>query len=134
MINYTDWATRAVIRLTLLGALAVSIQGCGDAPKAAAVDTTRAREALQKTLDHWKSGGKPGELATGSPAITAQDIDWVSGSKLVDYQLANEGTKDDANLRVPVQLKILDPSGRQVSKRVSYVVGTSPSVTVFREL
>jgi hypothetical protein len=112
----------------------LAVGGCGDPPRAAAVDGSKARDALRTVLDGWKGGAKPESLKSGSPSITAQDLDWIAGFTLVDYRVVDEGKADDANLRIPVELKLKDPSGREVSKRVSYVVGTSPQVTVFREL
>lgn len=109
--------------------------GCGDgAPRAAAVDPTAARTALQSALEGWKGGAQPADLKNGSPPMTVQDLDWISGLKLVEYEVAGEGRSDDANLRIPVDLVLRDPAGGEIRKRVSYVVGTSPSITVFREL
>ena len=111
--------------------LALLAPGCSPGPqKAAAVDAEQARQALGTALDAWKAGKKPGDLKSGSPPITVQDLDWEGGAKLTSYELAGEGTLDNANLRIPVVLMI---AGGQ-PKEVSYVVGTSPSITVFREL
>lgn len=118
-------------------ALAVSlgIAGCSSsAQKAPAVNPARAREALRTTLDCWKNGGTPDQLKNGPAAITAQDFDWMAGVKLVGYEVAGEGKYDDANLRIPVELTLRDPAGKEVKKRVSYVVGTAPALTVFREM
>lgn len=120
--------------VVLASALLAAFTGCDAAPRAAAVDATKARDALVTTLDGWKAGKKPEELQSGSPSITAQDLDWLAGSKLVSYRVVDEGRNDDANLRIPVELTLVGSDGRQQTKRVSYVVGTSPSVTVFREL
>lgn len=122
------------LRAAILILVAVPI-GCSQGPqKAAAVDPGSARTALQTALDAWKAGKKPADLKTGSPAMTVQDLDWESGSKLVSYEVKSEGNKDDANLRIPVSLTIADSAGGEQKKDVTYVVGTSPSITVFREL
>jgi hypothetical protein len=112
----------------------VGVPGCGGAPRAAAVDPPKARDALRTTLEGWKGGAKPDDLRNGAPSITAQDLDWMAGATLVEYTILGDGTFDDANLRIPVELTLRDPGGRQVRKKVSYVVGTSPRITVFREL
>jgi hypothetical protein len=106
--------------------------GCSGSQRAAAVDPERAREALKITLDSWKKGEPPSAVQGGSPSITAQDLDWMAGAKLVDYQVTGDGKAVEANLYVPVKLTLRSPQGREVTKSVSYVVGTSPRVTVFR--
>jgi hypothetical protein len=70
--------------------------------------------------------------------MTIQDFDWAGGARLVDYQIIDNGQAYDANLRVRVKL-VLDgaasakKTGKAVEKTVWYLVGTSPSVTVFRD-
>ncbi len=120
--------------LVLLAAL-IALAGCGTGPRrAGAVDPVRAREALRTTLDHWRRGEAPATLTEASPAITAQDLDWEAGFRLVNYEVLDDGRDDDANLRIPVALSLRDPRGRPVEKHVTYVVGTHPSTTVFREM
>ncbi len=68
--------------------------------------------------------------------MTVQDFDWMAGAKLIDYQIIDDGKAYDANLRVQVKLSLSSPgkaSGKATEKKVWYVVGTSPSVTVFRD-
>jgi hypothetical protein len=60
----------------------------------------------------------------------------MAGAKLVDYELLGDGKAQDANLRIQVKLTLSDPGqdkGKSTEKTVWYVVGTSPSVTVFRD-
>ena len=116
----------------LLTLAAVLVSGCGDSMSAAPLDASRAREALKSTLDAWKSGAEPSSLASSS--ITAQDLDWLGGSKLVDYRVEGEGKAVDSNLRVPVRLSLKAKDGKDVAKSVHYLVTTSPSVTVFRDI
>lgn len=110
------------------------VAGCGGRRVAPPVDPERARAALRTALDGWKSGATPDSLRRGPAAITAQDFDWMGGSQLLDYRVEGAGDDDDANLRIPVTLMLRDPSGKEVTKRVKYVVGTSPAVTVFRDM
>lgn len=108
--------------------------GCGSRPRRApAVDESAARSALELTLNRWKQGDSPSALKTGSPSLTVQDVDWERGCKLVDYSISDTPQNDDANLRIPVRLKLTEPDGQPLEKEVRYVVGTSPSITVFRE-
>jgi hypothetical protein len=98
------------------------------------VDPDRARDALKTTLESWKNGGSMAALQQASPSIVAQDLDWIVGAKLVAYQVAGDGKRLEANLYVPVKLTLKMPNGRQVKKSATYVVGTSPYLTVFRAL
>jgi hypothetical protein len=111
----------------------VMLAGCSGST-AQPVDSARAREALTITLDSWKKGESPKALQSGSPSITAQDLDWISGAKLVSYRVTGDGKAKEANLHVPVRLTLQTSTGQELTKDVSYVVGTSPRVTVFREL
>jgi hypothetical protein len=110
------------------------LSGClGARPRAAPVDPVRARETLHSALERWKMGDRIDALKTGSPPIVAQDFDWMAGHRLIAYEVSGEGRNDDANLRIPVKLTMRTAEGKEVKKSVSYVVGTSPSLTVFRE-
>jgi hypothetical protein len=127
-------------RRLLAAALAMTatlpMVGCGDSSRAHAVDPPRAREALQTALDHWKSGQTPRSLESSPTPMTVQDFDWAGGAKLVDYQIIDDGQAYDANLRVRVKLVLDGPAkktGKPAEKTVWYLVGTSPSVTVFRD-
>lgn len=84
--------------------------------------------ALKTTLDAWKAGETIDSLKTKTPPITAQDFDWMAGKKLTAYEVVGEGVPQDANLRVEVKLTI-DGS----EKKVAYIVGTDPQLTVFRK-
>ena len=66
--------------------------------------------------------------------MVAQDFEWAAGAKLLDYQILDERS-EGRNLRFQVKLK-LGPQGNKkaAEKKASYVVGTSPSVTVFRDV
>jgi hypothetical protein len=69
--------------------------------------------------------------------MTVQDFDWEAGARLIDYQVVDDGQAADANLRVRVQLTLSGPGpdrGKTTEKTVWYLVGTSPSVTVFRDM
>lgn len=114
---------------------AVALPGCSGEPgRAANVDAPRAREALKTALESWKKGETPAVLKAAKPVIVVQDMDWEGGALLVDYRVEGDGQGDTANLRVPVALTLRDAKGQDAKKSVTYVVGTSPTITVFREL
>jgi hypothetical protein len=119
--------------LALLAACAMLVLGCNEQERAAAVEPTKAREALVQALESWKRGELIETLKTAYPPIVAQDFDWMAGKKLAAYEVDGEGKNDDANLRIPVKLSLRTAAGQQATKRVSYVVGTSPVLTVFRD-
>jgi hypothetical protein len=126
---------RYPLRSLVVGSVAIAtllVSGCGDSITAAPLDSSRARDALKTTLDAWQAGSTPDSLKSGSPSITAQDLEWLGGAKLVGYQIEGEGTAVGSNLRVPVQLS-LKSKGKDAKKTVHYLVSTSPSVTVFRD-
>ena len=106
--------------------------GCSGGNTAAPLDSPKAREALTTTLDAWKKGEGITALTAATPPIVAQDMDWLAGAKLLDYRVKGEGTPMDSNLRVPVQLTLKSRDGKDVTKTVTYLVTTSPAVTVFR--
>ena len=57
----------------------------------------------------------------------------MTGKKLVDYEVIGEGKEVDANLIAQVKLTLED-KGSQIEKTVTYVVGTAPKLTVFRDM
>jgi hypothetical protein len=120
--------------LILLAFAVIRLAGCSSGQRAAPVDPDRARDALRLTLDGWKKGDQPTALQEGTPSITVQDFDWMGGARLMDYQVDGEGKAIEANLYVPVKLTLRTKEGKEVKKTVSYIVGTSPRVTVFRSM
>jgi hypothetical protein len=120
-----------VISLAVAFAL---LGGCSRAPWAGTVDVDRARGALKTALDVWKKGDAPDTLKSSTPAITAQDLDWLGGAKLVDYEVTGDGKSVEANLYVPVTLTLTTAKGKEVKKKVTYIVSTSPYLSVFRTL
>lgn len=129
-VNYSARA-HAWFVCALLGILL----GCeAKVPTSAPVQVDKAREALTVTLDSWKAG-EAIELVQSKPPlfVTAQDFDWMGGAKLLDYEVVGDGTPMDANLKVQVKLKLEDSDGKSSEKTVSYLVGTAPEVTVFRD-
>ena len=90
--------------------------------------------SAETALDVWKKGDTPASLTGNTPAITAQDLDWLGGAKLVDYEVTGDGKSVEASLYVPVTLTMKTAKGKDVKKKVTYVVSTSPYLAVFRAL
>ena len=118
-----------------LGVLAIlMLSGCSGPSRANPVDPSLARESLKVALDHWKKGEDPKSLQSSATPMTAKDYEWDSGAKLLDYQILDEKV-EDPNLRVQVKITLSQQGkSKAVEKKASYVVGTSPSVTVFRDI
>jgi hypothetical protein len=113
---------------------AASLAGCGVRQRAAPLDVRLAREVLKTSLEAWKKGDPAETLKNGSPSIIAQDPDWVAGARLVAYTLDGDHKRVAENLFVPVKLTLKLKNGKHATKDVTYVIGTSPNVMVFRSL
>lgn len=127
----TASGTLGAILAALAAILAATLPGCSSG-SANAVQPDRARAALETALNAWKQGQSLEQFGGSDGAMVVQDLDWLAGAKLVDYQLVDDGRPADANLRVDVKLT-LQKKGKPVEKTVRYLVTTSPAVTVFRD-
>jgi hypothetical protein len=105
--------------------------GCGPRPHPLA-DPGQAREALRTALDTWQRGSPPDALAAVAPPVHVRDRDWSAGCRLTGYQLAGDGDRAGIELCYRVTLTLRDPTGKVVRKDTTYLVGTSPVVTVVR--
>ena len=108
--------------------LAIGVTGCGNTHSAP--DATTARDALSQALDLWKSGGSLTDLSSQTE-IVMSDVDWKAGRQLADYRIVRD-RDDGANLQTTVELAF---KGKKPSKprEVTYIVGTSPVVTIHRD-
>lgn len=123
------------VALWLVAALCAAAPGCGEGLQTAdPVDADRARETLRTVLETWKNGDAPESLKERSPSIVVQDMDWIGGTRLLNYEIVDSGRAVDANLLCKVKLTLSGPQNRATSKTVTYIVGTSPVLTVFREV
>jgi outer membrane biogenesis lipoprotein LolB len=120
--------TRRTALLLLVGAL---FAGCSSSmPKVAPkVDPARARKTLDAALTAWKEGKAIGAVTEGNEPVVVQDFDWMANKTLMAYEVMGDGTAQDANLRVEVSLTLADAAE---PKKVAYIVGTGPKLTVFR--
>jgi hypothetical protein len=121
------------VLIACLALAAALLPGCSGSRRMSPADPSRAREALTATLDCWKRGESPASLTAAAPPIAAQDLDWLAGAKLESYEVAGEGKTLDAYLRFPVKLSLQTRDGQKAEKAVNYLVGTSPSLVVYRD-
>lgn len=112
----------------LLAVLAGS--GCGHSARNLSLDPELARKSCTEFLDAWKAGKTVKDLL---PAIVARDEDWEGGAELVAYEVLPDERSDGTNLHIPTRLTLKKPKGKETKTDVTYVVGTSPAVSVFRE-
>lgn len=117
---------RSLLLLTLLGT-----SGCDWASTPVTASPEKATEALEKALTAWKEGKAETEL---KPEIYAQDPDWMKGRRLLGHAVVSAGEVLGASYSVQVELTLADADGKSESKKVWYIVSTSPETTVIRDL
>jgi hypothetical protein len=138
--NSTVYGSLCVVAACLIVLATVFLPGCSNSNVAYAVDVPQARDALKIALDAWKNGETSKSLASSPTPMTVQDFEWETGAKLIDYQLVDDGRADGPNLRVQVKLTTTgEPvkgkkESKPTEKKASYVIGTSPRLTVFRDM
>ncbi len=125
------WRSTGALFCLVLG---LTLCGC-DGPRNKPVKVDVAKATLNQVLEHWKSGGSMDDLRKRSPEIVVQEALWTNGSKLQEFQVISEGRPEDANWYCEVQLTLIPAEGGEpINKKVTYVVGTAPVLTVFRAI
>jgi hypothetical protein len=138
--NSTLYGSLWVVAACLVVLATLLLPGCSGSSGAYSVDEPQARDALKTALDAWKKGETSQSLASSPNPMTVQDFEWDTGSKLIDYQLLDDGRTEGSNLRVQVKLTTIgEPAkgkkeAKPAEKKASYVVGTNPRLTVFRDI
>lgn len=121
----------AVVAVAMIGLCG----GCGGEGSPHPVDSELARQTLRKVLESWKAGESIESWPEQSPPVVVQDMDWLSGQMLEEFELLDEGSAVDANLHAQVRLTLRSKDSQSTSeKTVTYLVSTSPHLTVFRQI
>jgi hypothetical protein len=108
-----SWYGTVSVVVACLGVLATLLfAGCSGSSQAHAVGEPRARDALKTALDQWKAGETKESVKSSATPMTIQDFDSMSGAKLINYQIVDDGKAYDANLRVQVKLSLKPPGKR----------------------
>lgn len=116
----------------LVGAIA---SGCSRGFDNAPVDTSLARETLQKAMESWKKGDKVDALQSATPPIYVIDMEWQNGGALKDFEIVGQGEAKDAHLICPVKLTVRAPGGgKETKKEQLYIISTAPNLTVSRKM
>jgi hypothetical protein len=138
--NSTLYGSLWVVVACLAVLATLLLPGCSMSSSANPVDEPQARDALKIALDAWKKGETSQSLASSSTPMTVKDFEWDAGAKLIDYQVLGDGRADGPNLRIQVNITTIGEPGKgkkeakPTEKKASYVVGTSPRLTVFRDM
>jgi hypothetical protein len=114
--------------MTCVILLTGSLVGCGPGTSKLTVDKGLARESLAAFLDCWKEGKPVESLESREPPIIGRDTDWEAGGKLAGYTIGEE-REIGSNSHIDVTIEV---AGRPV-QQVTYMVSTTPAITVFRE-
>ena len=123
------FARRGWLRAAALGCLFLPACARQNAP----AEADLARQSLEAALASWKAGGQPAELARRTPPIVMGDFAWEAGTKLAEYRIPPEARSDGVSLHYLVELTLADPERSSSKQQVSYVVGTNPAITIFRD-
>lgn len=117
------------LRAMLACALFFVFAGCSQTARDLPLDPQLARDSLNKALKAWVDGKKPADL---QPEIIVGDTSWTSGQKLVSYEIKTEVMNDGTNLYLLVVCQFAKPKSKKTEKsEVTYIVGTSPVITIF---
>ncbi len=117
-----------------VAALLAAAAGCGSAnARSLSLDPVLAKQSLTTFLETWKQGKDLGALKAQTPSIVAGDEAWSAGSKLVAYKISGHEFNDGANLHLTVELLLSSKKKKAGKTTVTYIVGTSPVITIFRK-
>ncbi len=113
--------------------LPVLLAGCDSKGRNLPLDKTMARDSLVVFLDTWIGNRPVKGLQDRTPPIVGLDDDWDAGKKLESYEIINLDKDDGSNVYAVVKLKFASAGGESKSRQVTYIIGTSPVVSIFRD-
>jgi hypothetical protein len=113
-----EWSARLRCALGILALLGV---GCGGGYRPPSSDA--ARTALERSLNAWKEGARPGPVEGADPPVQVSDVTWQAGRKLDSFEILSEESDGDEK-RFAVRLSLTgDPAPKET---LYFVFGTSP--------
>lgn len=123
------------LRFVLFGTLLACLGGCNREGSPHPVDADLARQTLHQVLESWQAGESIESWQEQSPPVVVQDMDWIAGNSLKAFEILDDGKSIDANLHAKVRLTLASNESSDASeKTVTYLVSTSPHLTVFRQM
>jgi hypothetical protein len=118
-------------------AVALAMTGaCGCAPNGRQpppLDRIVAQKALETVLTAWKNGRRPESLREERPPIVVGEPDWEQGWHLISHRAGKTSWDDGSNQYVEMVLTLRKDAGAPMERTVTYVISTSPVITVIRE-
>lgn len=106
--------------------------GCNQGARSLPLDKATGKQALTEFLTLWKDGKSVGEFTVTHPKAAAADPEWEAGAKLVNFTIGNE-SDDGTNLHIAVDLVLRGADGAESTQKITYIVGTSPVLSIFRK-
>jgi hypothetical protein len=107
--------------------------GCSD-KVGAPVNVNLAQKILALAMDNWENGVSSKVLLDRSPSVFVQEAEWNEETQLLDYEIISDDQSAGPNLIATVKLKLSTADGNVTEKTATYIVGTSPALTVYRNL
>ncbi len=132
-MNFNELAKRFK-KVQICGCVSLIIlTGCGD-NVGAPVNVNVAQQTLTSAMEAWKNGKSSEDLLNEKPSIVVQETEWNEDTKLLDYEILSDDQPAGPNLVATVKLKLSKSDGKVTEKTATYVVGTSPGLTVYRNM
>ncbi len=110
-----------------------ALVGCAGCSSPHQLNKVVATDALKRGLDAWQAGQTPETLRNGSPSVIFGDSDWENGVQLRQYRILNAERSDGTNLHADVELTLVTAKQKARKVTITYIVGTEPKITVFRQ-
>jgi hypothetical protein len=106
---------------------------CGCGPTSPAVsDIDAATKLLNSTFESWKSGQPGPTLRYVFPPVYVSEEMWDEGFLLSDFTIDGAGEVYGTNVRLRVTLNGKKKDGAAVNRQVTYLVTTTPALTIAR--
>lgn len=96
------------------------------------LDRDLALRSLDVFLTVWRDGSGLESLKQQTPPIVSNDPDWGAGAKLVAFEVLPATEDDGSNLYVDVKMQLAEAERAQ-ERKIRFVIGTAPVVSVFRD-
>lgn len=95
-------------------------------------DPAGAREVLQTALKTWQEGKTTAEMRSINPPVYVAEDLWENGNSLVEFSIDAADQMIGENVCFEVSLKTKSPSGQLQTKKLKYLVTTTPALTIAR--